>query len=125
MSTTHPETNENRIWAMLCHAVTLLRFLPFVWTVVVPLAIWLAKKETSPFVDRHGRESLNFQLSVLIYHAIATVVFWIFGLVWLAVMIIEVVAIVLILVASIRASEGREFRYPFSLRLIRKTSISL
>ncbi len=32
---------------------------------VAPLIIWLIKKEESPFIDDHGREALNFQITLI------------------------------------------------------------
>lgn len=60
-----------RNWAMWCHLAALLQFatlipIPFVGF-VGPLIIWLIKKGDSPFIDENGKESLNFQISVIVY----------------------------------------------------------
>ena len=39
--------------------------------IVVPLVIWLAKKDESPFIADHARESLNFQISMTLYFVIS------------------------------------------------------
>jgi len=114
-----PLTREEKIWAMLCHVLSLLRILPVLWTILVPLAIWLAKRDSSVFIDRHGKESLNFQLSVLLYHVIFGTIFWIIGLRWFVNLALEGFVIVFVLIASIRASEGRYFRYPLTIRFLR------
>jgi uncharacterized protein len=38
-----------------------------------PFIVWLAKRDDSPEIDAHGKESLNFQISMLIYNAVAVV----------------------------------------------------
>src|ERR687888_2156377 len=61
-----------RTWCVLAHATALVGFLvPFAGHVVGPLIVWLAKRQDSPEIDAHGKESINFQLSMLIWNAIA------------------------------------------------------
>src|SRR5213592_5324422 len=63
-----------RTWCILAHATALVGFLvPIAGHIVGPLIVWLAKREDSPEIDAHGKESLNFQISMLIYNAIAAV----------------------------------------------------
>ncbi len=112
-------TREEKIWAMLCHALALLRILPVIWTILIPLAIWLGKRDSSAFVDRHGRESLNFQISIVLYHLVLGTLLWLVGLSWFANYVLESIVIVCVIIAAIRASEGRLFRYPFTIRFLR------
>jgi len=49
-----------RNMAMLCHLLGL--FTGFVG----PLILWLLKKDEDPFIDRQGKEALNFQITVVI-----------------------------------------------------------
>ena len=55
-------------WATFCHvgALSLYLGIPF-GHIVVPLVIWLIKKNEFPYVDEQGKESLNFQISMTIY----------------------------------------------------------
>src|SRR5205814_10024837 len=63
-----------RTWNILCHASALLGvFLHFPGYLLGPLIVWMAKRDNSPEIDAHGKESLNFQISMLIYNAIAEV----------------------------------------------------
>ncbi|MEZ5949689.1 MAG: DUF4870 domain-containing protein [Planctomycetaceae bacterium] len=112
-------TREEKIWAMLCHALALLRIRPVIWTILIPLAIWLGKRDSSAFVDRHGRESLNFQISIVLYHLVLGTLLWLVGLSWFANYVLESIVIVCVIIAAIRASEGRLFRYPFTIRFLR------
>jgi len=82
------------------------------------LIVWLAKRNDSPEIDEHGKESLNFQISMLIYNVIAGVLCLVLiGFVILA--ILHVLNLVLVIVASIQASEGKFYRYPLTIRLIK------
>ena len=77
----------------------------------------------SPFVRKHAVESLNFQISLLIYSA-AAILFSIvtFGLGLIIVIPLGLAAIVAALVfliqASIKAANGEDYRYPLTLRFV-------
>uniref|UniRef100_UPI001CCFABE4 DUF4870 domain-containing protein n=1 Tax=Oscillatoria salina TaxID=331517 RepID=UPI001CCFABE4 len=92
---------EARTWAMLCHLASFLGLIlsfiglpPFAFTNIVgPLIVWLIKKNEDEFIDAHGRESLNFQLSMTLYGIALTVLFFI-------------ILFVLILAGAIAANDG-------------------
>ena len=107
-----------KTWCVLCHASALLGlFFHFLGHIIGPLVVWLAKRGDSPEIDAHGKESLNFQLSMLIYDAIAGILCFI--LIGIPILIaLWVLNTVLVIIASIKASEGQLYRYPFTIRLI-------
>ncbi|MFA6046563.1 MAG: DUF4870 domain-containing protein [Phycisphaerales bacterium] len=85
---------------------------------VVPvLVMWLIKKDESKFVADHGREALNFQISVMIYGLIAALLTVILVGFVLAVAVYVLVWVGSIL-AAVEASKGRYYRYPACLRLV-------
>jgi uncharacterized Tic20 family protein len=108
-----------RTWNVLCHATALAGFfVPWAGHILGPLIVWLAKRNDSPEIDEHGKESLNFQISMLIYNVIAGVLCLVLiGFVILA--ILHILNLVLVIVASIQASEGKFYRYPLTIRLIK------
>ena len=108
-----------RTWSILVHAIALIGFfVPVGGHIVGPLAIWLAKRHDAPELDAHGKESVNFQISMLIYNAIAGILCLVLiGFVALAVL--HILNVVFVVIASIQASDGRLFRYPISLRLVK------
>ena len=108
-----------RTWCVLAHATALAGFLvPVAGHIVGPLIIWLAKRVDSSEIDAHGKESLNFQLSMLIYNVIAGILcLLIIGFAIL--FVLHILNVVLVIVASIQASEGKLYRYPISIRLIK------
>ena len=107
-----------RTWIVLCHASALLGlFFHFLGHIFGPLIVWLMKRGDSPEIDAHGKESLNFQLTMLIYDAIAGILCVI--LIGIPILILLwVVNTVLVIVASLKASEGKFYRYPFTIRFI-------
>jgi len=103
---------------VLCHASALAGFfVPWAGHILGPLIVWLAKRGDSAEIDEHGKESLNFQISMLIYNLIAGVLCLVLiGFVILG--ILHIMNLVLVIVASIQASEGKFYRYPITIRLI-------
>ena len=57
---------EEKTWGMLCHLLALTGLVIPIGVIVGPLIMWLVKKDESEFVDYHGKESLNFQITMMI-----------------------------------------------------------
>lgn len=115
-----PSTSSNaRTWCVLCHASALLGlFFYFLGHILGPLTVWLIKRGDSTEIDAHGKESLNFQISMLIYDAIAAILCII--LIGIPILIaLWVLNTVLVIIASVKAGEGKFYRYPFTIRLIK------
>ena len=112
-------SSDIRTWCVLCHAAALLGlFFHFLGHFLGPLIVWLVKRGDSPEVDAHGKESLNFQISMLIYDAIAAILCVV--LIGIPILIaLWVLNTVLVIIASIQASEGKFYRYPITIRLIK------
>jgi len=122
METTPPSTSVTssniRTWCVLCHASALLGlFFHFLGHIFGPLIVWLLKRGDAPEIDAHGKESLNFQLSMLIYDAVAVILcFVLIGIPIL--LLLWVLNTVLVIIASIKASDGELYRYPLTIRFI-------
>lgn len=122
----HEQDSDVRNWATAAHLSSLVGLLG-IPAVVGPLVVWLMKKDDHPFVETQAREALNFQISVLIYAvvgailAVAVTVLTL-GLGALAVipaaLIFLVGVFVLPIVAAIKTSDGTDYRYPLTLRLV-------
>jgi uncharacterized Tic20 family protein len=117
-------SSEEKNWAMLCHLSGFLGYLvvvPFA-SIIGPLVVWLLKKDSSAFVDEHGKESINFQITMSIVYAINWVL--LFSIVFAIIAIplfglLGVWLIVLVIVGAIKAVNGEHFRYPLTIRLVR------
>jgi hypothetical protein len=116
---TSTSSRDVRTWNVLCHATALAGFfVPWAGHILGPLIVWLAKRGDSPEIDEHGKESLNFQISMLIYNVIAGLLCLVLvGFIILA--ILHILNLVLVIVASIQAREGKFYRYPITIRLIK------
>jgi uncharacterized protein len=107
-------TSDERVMGLLSH---ILAIVPGIG-IFGPLVIWLIKKNESQFVGENARESLNFQITIIIG--------WIIGYLLVAVLIgivilfvLGILNVVLVIIATIKASENKIYRYPFNLRLIK------
>lgn len=103
---------------MACHLAALAGYIiPFGW-IIGPLVVWLIKREESAYVDYHGKEALNFQISVLIYGIIS--VFLVFILIGIPILIaLGIYQVVMIIIATIKASNGEYYRYPLTIRFLK------
>jgi len=115
---TAPAVPNVRTWTAICHASALLGvFLHFPGHLFPPLIVWLLKRGDSPEIDAHGKEAVNFQITMLIYNAVAAAFCLILiGFVFLAAL--WLVNAILVIVAAIQASDGRLYRYPMTIRFI-------
>ena len=107
-----------KLLAMFCHLGAFCGFIIPLGNIIAPLIIWLVKKDEFPLVDDQGKESLNFQISVLIYSIVAGfLVFFFIGIPLLVV--IALFCIIQVIKASISANNGEKYRYPLCIRLIK------
>ena len=118
LPTDHAPGKEERQLAMLCHLSAMLLYVTAIGGFIVPLVIWLLKRDEMPFVNDQGRETLNFQITVMI----ALVAAGILMLVLIGFVLVPLVLLfhfVLTIVAAIKTSEGITYRYPLCWRVIR------
>lgn len=104
-------TSDEKTMAILSHILCILAGF------LAPLVIYLVKKD-SPYITAHAKESLNFQLTMIIGHIICFILwFVIIGifLTWLLV----IANLVLVIIATIKASENKLYRYPFTIRFLK------
>ena len=109
---------DSRTWGMMCHLASLAGYVVPFGNVIGPLVAWQIKKDASDFVDYHGKESLNFQITVTIAMIVAIpLIFVVIGILML--IVIPIAALVLVIIAAVKASNGELYRYPLTIRLIK------
>ncbi len=111
-------SKDERTWGMLCHLAAFSGFVIPLGNVLGPLVIWLIKKDEMPFVNDQGKESLNFQLTMMIALIISAIlVVVLIGFALLA--ILAVFQIIVLIIATIKAKEGVRYLYPYAIRFIK------
>lgn len=108
----HTETSRDaRNLAMLCHLLGIVGF-------VAPLVIWLSERDKHRFVDEHGTGAMDYQLSILIYFAVA----WLSCFIYIGLILTPLLGLAhmtLSIVGALRARNGRPWRYPIAIRFLR------
>lgn len=105
-----PSSDEKTL-AILSHILCVVVGLGF----IPPLIIYLLKKDESAYVKAHSLESLNFQITLLLICLILIIT--IVGLLFL--WVIGIINLILVIIATIKASENKMYRYPINFRLIK------
>jgi uncharacterized Tic20 family protein len=109
-------TSEEKNWALAAHVGTLVAAW-FAMGFLAPLIIMLVKGNDSAFVRRHAVESLNFQISLLIYLVISFIlIFVLIGFVLMAA--VGLFGLVVIIMATVKAANGEDYRYPLCIRMV-------
>ncbi len=107
-------TSDEKTMALLCHLLGI-----FTWFIGA-LIIWLIKKDQSAFVNEHGKEALNFQITIGIGYIIAGIVTCLtLGIGSPLSIVVWVVDVVFCILATVAANQGRMYRYPISIRLVK------
>ena len=125
VETNEQSSNDARTWAMFCHLAGLAGFvIPVVLSgIIAPLIVWQMKKDEHPFIDEHGKEALNFQISMPLYAMIGTAACFItcIGVVLIPFVVgaVYLVNLIFLIIAAIKANNGEHYRYPLSIRFIK------
>lgn len=109
---------EEKTWAMLCHLLALSGLIIPIGAILGPLIMWLVKKDESEFVDYHGKEAINFQITMLIGIVIGFITSVIF-IGFIIIVACGLLSLIFTIIAAIKANEGDRYEYPFALRLIK------
>ena len=105
-------------WAMLTHLAAFAAFLIPFGNIIGPLLVWQLKKDLGPFVEKNGKEALNFQITIAIVALVCTMLMFalvgfillpVLGLYWL----------ILTIIAGVKANDGVTYRYPLTIRFIK------
>jgi uncharacterized protein len=113
----HADESE-RLYSTFTH-LSLLTF-HVLMPVVPALVMWLIKRDRSPFIEDHGRETVNFQLSLLIYALVVVPVIGLLtcGVGWILYVPLYALAIVGMIMGAVAAHRGEYFRYPATIRFL-------
>ena len=119
---------EEKLWGMLAHLLTFLVVVVPLGNLLAPIAVRMLKKELV-FVRRHAWAALNFQLTLMLQAVVVACCLMVAlasgESAWLALVLVLgyaamvwVASVVLVVVAGVRAYEGKWFRYPVTVRFL-------
>lgn len=107
-----------RTWAMIAHLSALSGYVvPLGW-IIGPLVIWMIKKDEFAFVNRQGKEAINWQLTLLIGFVISIpLAFVCVGFVTMVAL--AIVDLIFVIIAGIKANDGVEYKYPWRIQFLK------
>lgn len=135
--------------ALIIHLSALSSFIIPFGSLLLPIILWQALKKDNPYVDHHGKEAVNFNLSFFLYFVVLIGLFIasIFGTITNAIKmdemensdkiaellftsgglivtiivlsVIGIVKLIFIIIATIKAGQGEMYRYPLTIRFIK------
>ena len=141
--------NSEKSNSMIIHLSAFAKYIIPLGSILLPLILWQTTKKDSEFIDHHGKEAVNFNISFLLYNLICVFLLLgsLFGTIFNAIQVedivddteilgilfgtggfitaiivlstISIVKLILMILASVRANEGKLYKYPLTIRFIR------
>tara|TARA_B110000285_G_scaffold119949_1_gene135744 strand:- start:317 stop:658 length:342 start_codon:yes stop_codon:yes gene_type:complete len=109
---------ENRQLLVFTHLSQLLDFVTGIGGFIVPLLLWLVKKDEVFDMDRHGKAILNFRISMFLYLLICIPFVLLFGLGLLGFIVVGLFYIIFPIINAVRASNNQQPNYPLSIKFL-------
>lgn len=111
-----PEEEKN--WAVATHLSSFAGYLgiPF-GHILGPLICWLMKKDSSSYLNEVGRETVNYNISLIIWFIVCIpLCFILIGFLMLGAL--ALMDIIVTIMAAVAASNGQQYKYPLTIRFI-------
>ena len=84
---------------------------------ILPLVLWLTKKDTSSYIDANGKIVMNWIISCFLYAIGATILTFI--LIGIPLLIaLGICSLIFTIIGAIRANDGILWPYPLSIKFI-------
>ena len=110
--------NENKQLLVLTHLSQLLDFVSGIGGFIVPLVLWLTKKDEIINMDTNGKAILNFRISMFIYVLLCVPLILFFGLGILGFIVLGIFYLIYPIINAIKASNNEAPSYPFTIQFI-------
>ena len=109
---------QERQWALICHLSALSGYVIPFGNLIAPIVIWSMKKEEMPMVDAHGKEVINFQISMTIWMIISAIlIILVIGIPLL--IILALLQLIFVIIGAIKADSGQLYKYPMTIQFIK------
>ncbi len=103
---------------VITHLSQLIVLITGFGSLILPLILWLTQKEKVYQMDSHGKNIVNFQLSLIVYFLLCIPLILLFGLGLLGFVVLGLISIIFPIINAIKASHGEVPKYPLSLNFI-------
>ncbi len=112
------DDKETRTWAMILHLSMLSGLVVPLAGLIVPIVIYMLKKDDMPGIKPHGYVVFNWMISAVIY-AIISMILMIVGIGFLLIAALALVSLIFPIIGGIKASEGEVWPYPLSIKFFK------
>ncbi|RLD29593.1 MAG: DUF4870 domain-containing protein [Bacteroidetes bacterium] len=109
---------QDRQLIVITHLSQLVTLVIGFGSLILPLILWMTNKEKVYQMDVHGKNILNFQISLIIYALICIPLIFLLGLGILGLIVLGIISIIFPIINAIKASNGETPKYPLSLNFI-------
>lgn len=109
---------KNKELLVLTHLSQLLDFVTGIGGLIVPLVLWVVKKDEVLGMDEHGKAIINFRISMFLYVLLCIPLILFFGLGLLGFLILGVFYFIFPILNAIKANNNEQPSYPFSINFI-------
>ncbi len=109
---------ENRQLIVITHLSQLITLLVGFGSLLVPLIIWLSNKDKIYGLKAHGKDIINFQLSLIVYYIICIPLILLLGLGLIGILVLSAISMIYPIINAIKASNGQPPNYPLSFNFI-------
>jgi len=104
-------TSDDRNMSVLCHVLGLFT------SILGPLILWLVMREKSPFIDFHGKQAVNFNITMVIAYFVSGLSMCLYiGI--LLVPVVMILQLVFTILAAMKASQGERYVIPIAIPII-------
>ena len=110
---------ENKQLLVLTHLSQLLDYVTGIGGLIVPLALWLLKRNEIYGMHAHGKAILNFRISMLLYILICIPAVLLLGLGFIGLIVIGVFYLIFPIINALKASNNEAPYYPMSIQFIK------
>ncbi len=105
-------------WNMLIHLSQLVGLLFPLASIIAPLILWQMKKDEDPRIDQHGKEVINWEISLCIYAVVSGLLcFILIGFLFVA--ILALMYLIFAVIGGIKANNGEFWKYPMTIRFLK------
>ena len=113
-----PIDSETKNWAMVLHLSLLSGLIVPLAGLIVPIVIYILKKDALPGIVPHGHVVLNWMVSALIY-AVISMILIVIGIGILLLAALAILSIVFPIIGGVKASDGEVWSYPLSIKFFK------
>ena len=103
---------------VIAHLSQLITLVTGFGSLLIPLILWITQKEKVYQMDVHGKNIINFQLSLIVYFIICIPLILLFGLGLLGFIVLGIISIIFPIINAIKANNGETPTYPLSFNFI-------